>query len=75
MRRFYLDRNEDASGVSGVGRVAEGVVFEEGEVILFWLTGHRTMGFYGSIEEVICIHGHQGKTIVSWVDKVDQTSQ
>ncbi len=68
MRRFYLDRHTDASGVSGIGRVAEGVVFERGEVVLWWLTSHRTMGMYASIDEMVEIHGHQGKTVVTWVD-------
>lgn len=70
MRRFYLDRYEDASGVSGTGRVAEGVEFEHGEVVLFWLSDRRTMGTYGSIEDVIAIHGHEGRTRVSWIDEL-----
>ncbi len=73
MRRFYLDRYEDSSGVSGTGRVAEGVVFEAGEVVLFWLTDHRSMGLYTSIDEVVCIHGHEGRTRVAWIDGNDGT--
>jgi hypothetical protein len=38
MKLFHLERTEDASGVSGIGEVAEGVVFEDGTVGLRWLT-------------------------------------
>ena len=32
MRRFHFIREKDASGVSGVGKVAEGVIFSNGKV-------------------------------------------
>ena len=38
MRRFYMQRNKDVSGLSGTGIVAEGVVFTNGFVALTWLT-------------------------------------
>jgi hypothetical protein len=38
MKRFHLERTEDASGVSGIGKIAEGIVFEDGTVGLRWLT-------------------------------------
>jgi hypothetical protein len=38
MRRFELHRDEDATGISGVGKVAEGVQFSSGEVALKWMT-------------------------------------
>lgn len=37
MRTFVLRRNEDISGVSGVGIVAEGIEFSDGVVALRWL--------------------------------------
>lgn len=63
-RVFYLLRLDDESGVSGTGRVAEGVVFSNGWVALVWLTDTPSMGFYPSIEAVEAIHGHSGKTRV-----------
>ena len=27
-----------------------------------WLTGHKSVAFYPSLEEVEAIHGHDGKT-------------
>jgi len=64
MRAFYLDRQTDVHGISGTGRVAQGVVFDNGWVAMTWLTEHTSVTFYTSIEEVIAIHGHNGKTLV-----------
>jgi hypothetical protein len=59
---FFLERNEDVSGVSGTGRVAEGFVFTDGVVALRWLTRYRSSCFYDSIQDVEEIHGHDGAT-------------
>jgi hypothetical protein len=68
MRRFYLQRNQDASGVSGLGKVAEGCQFDTGWCALVWLTSSSSMSYYPSIEVLESIHGHQGMTYVVWVD-------
>jgi hypothetical protein len=44
LRVFQLMRDEDVSGVSGVGRVAVGVVFPSGKVVLEWLRSDTTFG-------------------------------
>ena len=62
MRPFWLQRVEDESGVSGVGLVAQGVVLSNGWCALTWLTGHKSVAFYPSREEIEAIHGHDGKT-------------
>lgn len=67
MRLFYLNRFEDESGVSGIGRIAQGVVFDDGTCALRWLTHIRSTSFYASIEDLTAIHGHGGKTRVEWV--------
>lgn len=67
-RRFELQRDVDETGVSGTGRVAEGVVLPEGLVALHWLTTHRSVCFYSSISDVELIHGHGGKTRVVYPD-------
>lgn len=68
MRRFFLQRNKDASGVSGTGRVAEGCQFDTGWCSLVWLTDQSTMSYYPSIESINRIHGHQGMTQLIWID-------
>lgn len=59
---FYLVRLEDESGVSGTGRVAQGVIFDNGKVTLTWLSDHPSVCVYDNIGEVRAIHGHEGKT-------------
>lgn len=66
MRNFWLQRIEDESGVSGVGKVAEGVQFSNGKCVLAWLTQFQSVAVYDSIEELENIHGHNGKTVVVW---------
>ena len=64
MKLFYLNRTEDESGVSGTGRIAQGIVFDNGKVALTWLSDHPSITVYDNIGEVRAIHGHDGKTEV-----------
>lgn len=68
MKLFYLERLEDISGVSGVGEVAEGVQFHDGQVVVSWFGQHHSVEVWPSVEDMIAVHGHSGKTIVRWVD-------
>ena len=68
MRRFRLIRNEDESGVSGVGYVAEGVQFSDGTCAMHWTSVTSCTAIYHSHVELIHIHGHGGKTEIEWID-------
>ena len=68
MRRFHFNRVEDASGISGTGRVAEGVLFDNGLVALTWNSVHKCVNIYTSLAEMMAVHGHEGKTVLVWVD-------
>lgn len=68
MRRFVLNRSEDETGVSGVGTVAAGVQFPDGTVVMRWLTVTSSTAVYGSVDDVVTIHGHGGKTVIEWLD-------
>lgn len=68
MRRFRLKRNEDESGVSGVGYVAEGIQFSDGTCAMHWTSVTSCTAIYHSHVELIHIHGHGGKTEIEWVD-------
>lgn len=69
MRRFHLQRDEDETGISGTGIVAEGVVFSNGWVAMTWLTDWTSIVSYPQgIEAVERIHGHQGKTQIIFED-------
>lgn len=67
LRPFQLMRDEDVSGVSGVGRVAVGVVFPSGKVVIEWLGSDTTFGIYDKLDHVERIHGHDGKTRIVFV--------
>ncbi len=71
MRRFHFMRLEDASGVSGCGMVAEGVIFSNGKVALEWLSQHSSTNLYDSIRDVELIHGHEGRTRIVFDDPID----
>lgn len=68
MRLFFLEREVDASGVSGVGRVAEGVEFSSGMCALTWLGPQRCVNVYENIKTVESIHGHEGATKIIFVE-------
>jgi hypothetical protein len=71
LRRFKLRRDRDISEVSGTGYVAEGVVFSTGAVALHWTGAYPATAVWPSIEAVVAIHGHQGATVVEWMDDED----
>lgn len=71
MRRFYLQRDFDPSGVSGCGRVAEGVLFASGWVALQFdpsLKGVHCVYVYRDLADMYLLHGHGGKTRIVWID-------
>lgn len=68
MRIFHLQRDEDVSGKSGTGIVAEGIEFTDGVVALHWLGEWPTSVCYyeRGIAAVEHLHGHEGRTKVIW---------
>lgn len=69
MKTFHLERDEDVSGVSGIGVVAEGVEFDDGTVVLRWTAGeHHSTVVWADIHSVEVIHGHDGRTRIVWDD-------
>lgn len=71
MQTFHLQRDEDITGVSGTGKVAEGVVFSDGTVVLRWTAGeHHSTVQWGSLHDVEVIHGHDGRTRIVMHDPV-----
>jgi hypothetical protein len=69
-RRFELIRYEDESGVSGIGKIAEGVQFSSGKCALAWtIRDIPSVSIYDNVEQVTTIHGHDGKTKLRWIDE------
>jgi|14_taG_2_1085336.scaffolds.fasta_scaffold01230_9 hypothetical protein len=60
--KIEMWRDEDETGVSGIGKVAEGVRFSDGKIALRWLTSTSSTCLYDSYGDVLAIHGHGGKT-------------
>ncbi len=73
MRRFQLHRDEDVSGVSGIGIVAEGVAFDCGIVAMRWLSEWPTSVVFHDrgVDSLVAVHGHGGRTKVHWIDPLD----
>lgn len=72
MRRFYLYRHADESGVSGEGLVACGVSFPDpnNQVVLGWLTEINSVAVYDSIDDLLELHGHDGKTEIVFPEEM-----
>lgn len=68
-RRFVLRRYEDVSGISGEGRVADGVLWPDRTASIRWRGEHPSIVFWdrGRVS-VEVIHGHQGRTEIEWID-------
>lgn len=68
MRLFQLHRDTDVSGVSGTGIVAEGVLFQNGQVALAFLGNLHAVEVLENIQTVEAIHGHNGATRIVWLE-------
>jgi hypothetical protein len=68
LRRFWLYRHEDQSGVSGTGYVAEGVEWTDGRVDIKFRSAHKTDHSFPNMKELLNLHGHDGKTVIVWID-------
>ena len=74
MRRFYLKRTEDPTGLSGTGRVADGVEYSNGLCTLTWKSEVPTITVFTSISNVRKLHTHNGQhdTKIVFIDPPDE---
>lgn len=74
MRPFLVQRHEDVTGISGEGVVAEGVMFDDGWVVVHWLdrppmNEPKTEVWHNKgVMPFEKVSGHNGKTEVVWLD-------
>lgn len=72
-RTFKLVRDQDITGVSGVGVVVEGVVFSDGHAAVHWINSPypTTTPYPQGLESVMYIHDHKGSgtTRLVWDDE------
>ena len=79
-RTFRVQRDQDITGVSGTGVVANGCTFPDGTTVVRWrelpqdhpnyLRGVRaTTVVFPNVEAVEALHGHNGATHLAWDGK------
>lgn len=59
MRTFEVYRNEDETGVSGTGKVIEGVIYSDGTCIVQWIpeeSPSKSLGIFPSFGAFLAIH-------------------
>jgi len=62
IRVFHLVRDEDETGISGTGTIAEVFEASDGTCIVRWLSNMSSTNIYDNFKQVDQIHGHGGKT-------------
>ena len=63
-RKFKLVRDDDGTGISGTGVVAEGIEFSNGMCAMCWLTAMHSVAVYPNVRQLEAIHGHNGRARV-----------
>lgn len=53
---FLVQRGADETGVSGVGDVLEGIIFQDGAVSIHWLTPLWSVTFFPDWETFMKVH-------------------
>lgn len=57
MKTFEMIRNNDETGVSGTGKVLEGAIYSNGQVIVYWTASdYHSFGMYKNFFEFYTIH-------------------
>lgn len=80
MRLYHLCRKEDISGTSGTGHVAEVSEFDDGTVVVRWMRDRNAAHIasttvFNSLEDLLKVHGHEGRTDVELVVDTDHALQ
>ena len=70
-RLFELQRDVDVTGYSGVGGVADGVIWPDGTVSMRWRGEIRTTTEAACVAHIEAIHGHGGASRVVLVGDVE----
>lgn len=71
-QRLMLYRHEDATGTSGTGAVASGVVWPDGHVALRWKADDpdatSSTSLWSSVADLLRVHGHGGRSEIVYLD-------
>ncbi|MCX5562749.1 hypothetical protein [Streptomyces sp. NBC_00038] len=72
--RLYFRRHEDVSGVSGEGRIADGVQWPDGSLSIRWRGPHPKIDFCDrGVDTAEFVHGHDGLTELVFIDQPGET--
>lgn len=63
---FKLSREEDTTGISGIGIVADGVLFENGKVVVCWRGKQQSIVVWDNLEEMKAVSCTHSKTKIIW---------
>jgi hypothetical protein len=72
---FKLVRDVDVSGVSGVGVVADGVLWPDGAAAIRWRGERPSTVHYDRIDHVRHVHGHGGATRIVLSSAADRLAR
>lgn len=70
-RMFYIERKLDVTGISGVGRVLDGVVFHTGQVVVCWRSEYSSITTFPTWNAFDAVHlrAHpENRTQIVFVD-------
>lgn len=65
MTNFKVYRKFDKNGKSGIGHVIDGVIFDNGKVVISWVSEIRSIVVFDSWDDFVKIHiaNHWGTTV------------
>lgn len=55
-QRFIIVREKDASGISGTGRVLDGVIFHTGQVVVCWRSNYASITIFENWDSFDSVH-------------------
>lgn len=65
MQLIELRETDRSDGLSyRKDTIAQGVIFDNGQCSLCWLGHWSSVNIYSSVEDLVAIHGHEGKRVV-----------
>ena len=62
LKTFTMERDVDVTGYSGIGIVADGVVFPDGTCVIRWRGPIASTVGWADVADAIAVNGHDGAT-------------
>jgi len=76
MKVFRMIRENDVSGVSGTGHILSGIIFDDGQVVVKWLSNASSIGVFRSYEDFLAVHvtSHpENKTRIEFTKRLEDS--